>query len=102
MSVYKRPGRDTYEYDFWHRNHRFCGDTREASKRAALAFENAKKEEAKIAVAAEEAAKAAIETPRTWEAAATRYWLERVADYRYTPARPRSASRTPPNIQARV
>jgi len=27
---------------------------------------------------------------------------ERVADYRYTPARPRSASRTPPNIQARV
>lgn len=76
MSVYKRPGRDTYEYDFWHRNHRFCGDTREASKRAAVAFENAKKDEAKLSVAAEEASKAAIETPRTWDAAATRYWIE--------------------------
>lgn len=76
MSVYKRPGKATYEYDFWHRNHRFCGDTREASKRAAVAFEATKKEEAKRAVALEEATNAAIETPRTWDAAATRYWME--------------------------
>jgi len=76
MSVFKRPGKATYEYDFWHRNHRFCGDTREASKRAALAVEAEKKLEAKTTVAAAEAAQAALETPRTWEAAATRYWLE--------------------------
>lgn len=76
MSVYKRPGATTYEYDFWHRNHRFCGDTREASKRGALAFELNKKAEAKVTVAAEETANAAVETPRTWEVAASRYWHE--------------------------
>ena len=76
MSVFKRKGAEDYEYDFQYRNHRFCGRTGKANKRAAVAVEDQKKAEAKIAVAAEDAAALAIETPRTWEVAATRYYHE--------------------------
>lgn len=76
MSVFKRPGKDTYEYDFEYRRHRFCGGTGEANKREALAFERRRKDEAKKEVDAKFAAQAAIETPRTWEVAATRWWHE--------------------------
>jgi integrase len=76
MSVFKRPGKDTYDYDFQYRGHRFCGSTREANKRDALAFEKARKDKAKKEVTATLAAEAAIAVPRTWEIAATRYWHE--------------------------
>lgn len=76
MSVYKRKGTSTYTYDFRYRDRRFCGDTREASKRAALAFEDTKKAEAILQVDAEIANESAISVPRTWDVAASRYWHE--------------------------
>lgn len=76
MSVFKRSGKETYEYDFWYRGHRFCGGTGEANKREAVAFEKRRKEQAKAEVVARLAAEAAIQVPRTWEVAASRYWHE--------------------------
>lgn len=76
MSVFKRKGAEEYEYDFQYRNHRFCGRTGEKSKRAALAVEADKKLEAKAKVDADRAAELAVETPRTWDVAASRYWHE--------------------------
>lgn len=76
MSVFKRKGADTYEYDFQYKNHRFCGDTRETNKRAALVVETDIKLEKKKLVDAEISASGDIRKPRTWEAAASRYWVE--------------------------
>lgn len=76
MSIFKRKGATEYEYDFWYRGHRFCGRTGEKSKRAAEAVEAVKREEARRKVAAEIAQQAAIETPRTWDVAASRWWHE--------------------------
>lgn len=76
MSVFKRSGKETYEYDFWYRGHRFCGGTGEANKREAVAYEKRRKEEAKKEVVARLAAETAIRVPRTWDVAASRYWHE--------------------------
>lgn len=76
MSVFKRPGKDHYEYDFQYRNHRFCGSTGEASRREAVAFEKRRKDEVRKQITAELATAAAVEVPRTWEVAASRYWHE--------------------------
>jgi integrase len=76
MSVFKRSGKETYEYDFWYRGHRFCGGTGEANKREAVAYEKRRKEEAKKEVIARLAAETAIRVPRTWDVAASRYWHE--------------------------
>jgi integrase len=76
MSVFKRPGKEFYEYDFWHSGDRFCGGTGKANKRDALAVEKQKKDEAKAAAVARKATAAAIEVPRTWDIAASRWWHE--------------------------
>ena len=76
MSVFKRPGKEAYEYDFQYRNHRFCGSTGEKDRRKALAYEKDRKDEARKEVTSKLASQAAIEAPRTWDAAASRYWHE--------------------------
>jgi len=73
MSVYKRPGAETYSYDFRYRGHRFSGDTGQAQKREALKFEHAEKTRAKAKVA-DNAKFSAQEM--TWEIAMSRYWEE--------------------------
>lgn len=73
MAVYKRKGSSVYSYDFEHRGVRFSGSTGEASKRKAQAVEDAKREEARIATAAE----AALLSPNlTLEQACARWWNE--------------------------
>jgi len=72
MSVFKRKGSEIYSYDFWIKGRRFLGSTEEKNKRAAEAVERTKKEEARAIVATEEA----MDAPRTWELASSRWWLE--------------------------
>lgn len=72
MSVYKRKGAKTYSYDFWVEGRRFLGRTEETGKRGALAAEVVARKEAELEMAAAEA----IDAPRTWELAASRWYLE--------------------------
>lgn len=72
MSVYKRKGSDIYSYDFRHAGRRFLGSTEKTNKRDAEAVERVKKDEAKTEVAASEA----MDAPRTWELASSRWFLE--------------------------
>lgn len=72
MSIYKRKGAEIYSYDFWLGGRRFLGSTEEKNKRAADAVERRKKEEAKQQLAQAEA----MDAPRTWELAASRWYLE--------------------------
>lgn len=72
MSVYKRPGAETYTYDFQYRNRRFSGETGKAEKREARAFEGVKKTEAKALVATLEK----LDAPQSWFEAATRWYSE--------------------------
>lgn len=72
MSTYKRKGAEVYSYDFWYDNRRFLGSTEEKTKRAADAVERRKKDEAKAEMAAAEA----MDAPRTWELASSRWYLE--------------------------
>lgn len=51
MSVFKRPGSETYSYDFQYRGHRFSGSTECTNKRDAERFEVAEKARAKAAEA---------------------------------------------------
>ena len=73
MSVYKRPGKETYSYDFFVRGRRFSGDTGSAKKREAKAFEDNQREIAKALMAAESALDA--ET-MGFETAALRWYHE--------------------------
>lgn len=76
MSVYKRPGAKTYSYDFHLGGRRFLGGTGKASKREAEAYERIKREEAKQEITTQEA----LDKPRTWELAASR-WFEEVGQH---------------------
>lgn len=69
MSVYKRPGRATYSYDFRFRGQRFSGTTECSSKRDAERFEEEVRRKAKANV---------IDTtkPLTMADAAALYWSE--------------------------
>lgn len=72
MSVYKRPGAKTYVFDFWIRGSRFCGDTGCEEKRAAVADEKRRKDDAR----ARANAAAKLNAPRTWGEASSRYYEE--------------------------
>ncbi|OLP56788.1 hypothetical protein BJF92_12000 [Rhizobium rhizosphaerae] len=73
MSLYKRPGKDTYSYDFVVRGRRFSGDTGATKKRDAKAVEDNQREIAKALMAAE----AALPSDRMgFEAAALRWYHE--------------------------
>ncbi|WP_052951445.1 tyrosine-type recombinase/integrase [Devosia soli] len=73
MSVFKRPGADTYSYDFYVKGHRFSGALSTSNKREAESLESKIKAQAR----AEIAASAAFRADRmTWDIAASRYWQE--------------------------
>lgn len=72
MSTYKRKGSDVYSYDFWIGGRRFLGSTEETTKRAADAVERREKDKAKVEVSVAEA----MDAPRTWELASSRWFLE--------------------------
>lgn len=73
MSVFKRPGADTFSYDFWVDGRRFSGSTGATSKREALKARDREK-----AAATELMKKLAgrVRPPMSFEEAASRYWLE--------------------------
>ncbi|WP_259667104.1 tyrosine-type recombinase/integrase [Rhizobium lentis] len=73
MSVYKRPGKETYSYDFVVRGRRFSGDTGETKKREAKAFEERERSTAKALMAAEATLDA---DTMTFEVAALRWYHE--------------------------
>ncbi|KKZ89015.1 phage integrase [Rhizobium phaseoli Ch24-10] len=73
MSVYKRPGKETYSYDFVVRGRRFSGDTGETKKREAKAFEERERAAAKAIMAAEASLEA---DTMTFEIAALRWYHE--------------------------
>jgi hypothetical protein len=73
MSVYKRPGKETYSYDFIFRGRRFSGDTGATKKRDAKAFEDNEREIAKARMTAEVALNA---DTMTFETAALRWYHE--------------------------
>jgi len=81
MSVYKRPGAETYSFDFRWRGHRFHGSTGCTSKREAEKWEKAEKERIK-AIQADPA------KTLTFGRAVTMYWDE-VGQHR---SRPKSVS----------
>ncbi len=73
MSVYKRPGKETYSFDFQLQGRRFSGDTGSRTKREAQAFEQSRRDEARLELKSE----AAFFADRmTFEIAASRWWLE--------------------------
>jgi len=73
MSVYKRPSKETYSYDFIVRGRRFSGDTGATKKRDAKAYEDSQREIAKALITAEAALDA--ETMH-FETAALRWYHE--------------------------
>lgn len=73
MSVYKRPGKDTYSYDFLFRGRRFSGDTGATTKREAERVQEANRKTARAQVEAEASFFA---DTMTFEIASSRYWLE--------------------------
>jgi integrase len=73
MSVYKRKGGKTYEYDFWVKGRRFTGDTGKADKREAQRELERLRTDAKATVEREGAA---ANGPMTFAAAAVRYMNE--------------------------
>lgn len=72
MSVYKRPGSQTYSFDFRVGGIRFSGGTGETEKRKAKQVEAQEREKAKALVAQE----LSLDAPSTWGEAVTRYWRE--------------------------
>jgi integrase len=72
MSVYKRPGAQSYSYDFRVKGHRFSGDTERKTKREAEAVERDERVKSRALVAEG----VALNKPETWELASSRYWLE--------------------------
>ena len=73
MSVYKRPGSETWSYDFRLRGHRFSGSTGATSRREAERAQARAREAAREKLDREKAGTAA---PMTVEVATSRYWLE--------------------------
>jgi len=73
MSIWKRPGQDTWSYDFTVRGHRYSGNTGATSKREAERTEARLKEDAR-AQARKQAGQSALGL--TIGAAVSRYWLE--------------------------
>ncbi|APO74230.1 integrase family protein [Rhizobium etli 8C-3] len=73
MSVYKRPGKETYSYDFIVGGRRFSGDTRATKKRDAKAFEDTERELAKAQLSVEQAFSSST---MTFEVAALRWYNE--------------------------
>lgn len=69
MSVYKRPGAETYSYDFRLKGHRYSGDTGKSTKREAERQEDTIRQQAKAAVKREG-------EPMTMGEAVGRYWTE--------------------------
>lgn len=72
MSVYRRKGSETFDYDFRFGGDRFLGNTGATEKRAALAVEKRIRAEAKELAKT----KRASDSPDTWELASSRYWVE--------------------------
>lgn len=73
MSVYKRPGAETYLYDFWIERRRFTGDTGKAGKREAVKERDRVKREAKAQINKD---RAAANGPMTFGTAAARYMTQ--------------------------
>lgn len=73
MSVYKRPGADTFSYDFKVARRRFSGSTGATTRREAERAEAREREVAKAELRRE---RGTIREPMTFEAAAGRYWHE--------------------------
>jgi integrase len=73
MSVFKRPGSQTYSYDFQLGRLRFSGRTEATTKREAERIEAQERKKAEAIVAEERA----LEKPSTWGQAVTRYWREK-------------------------
>lgn len=73
MSVYKRPGSETYSYDFQLGGNRFSGDTGETEKRKAEKRQSEIKRQERARI---EAAKGKTGANMTFGAAATRYMEE--------------------------
>lgn len=76
MSVYKRKGGSTYIYDFQVAGDRFYGDTGKTSKREARAYEDGLREKAKADAKKRGAQRVALDAPRTWGQASTRWYNE--------------------------
>lgn len=79
MSLY-RPGKSPfYHYDFWVDGRRFLGSTKKKSRRDAQAVEDARREQAKIEIAAARHAEAQFKgrAPLVLDVAAGRWWIER-------------------------
>lgn len=72
MSVYKRPGAQTYSYEFQLNGRRFSGNTGKTTRREAEIEERARREAARL----DAATALALDSPRTWQLAASRYWTE--------------------------
>ena len=77
MSVYKRPGAQTYSYDFQVGGHRFSGDTGKTTEREARREQERLKRQARVRV---DAAKGRSGAQITVGAAFTRY-MEEVGEY---------------------
>ncbi len=73
MSVYKRPGAETYSYDFRLGGHRFSGATGATTRREA---ERAEERARAVARANAETVKTSSDLPMTFETAADLYWTE--------------------------
>lgn len=73
MSVYKRPGSETYSYDFKLGGRRFSGALPTGDKRKAESLEKQERARAKLEI---EEAKKFRGGEMTWEVASSRYWLE--------------------------
>jgi integrase len=72
MSLYKPGKSQIYQYDFWHRGHRFCRSTKTANRRTAEAVERQAKEDAKRHVHQQ----AAVTTSLALNDVCNRYWQE--------------------------
>lgn len=73
MSVYKRPGAETYSYDFQVAGRRFSGTTGAKTRREA---ERTEERERQTAVAESKKARTTKREPMTFEVAASQYWHE--------------------------
>jgi integrase len=72
MSLYKPGKSQIYQYDFWHRGHRFCRSTKTANRREAEAIEQQAREDAKRHVQQQ----AAVTSSLALNDVCNRYWQE--------------------------
>jgi integrase len=71
MSVFKRPGSETYSYDFRVDGRRFSGSTGAKTRREA---QRAEERERQSALAEAKKARSGVREPMTFEVAAAKYW----------------------------